>query len=477
MDGLHKAYRQYKEKHALIDFDDLLVKLDDLLDGDTMVQREISTTFRYMLVDEYQDTNFLQARILQKLASAHHNIMAVGDEAQSIYAFRGATFRNIMDFPQQFPGTRIIKLEENYRSTQPILNLANEVIRGAEESYDKRLFSRRVEGAMPVLVRAEDENAQSRFVAQRVLELSEEGTALNDMAVLVRSSYQAFDLEIELGKRGIPFVKRGGMRLMETAHVKDVLAYLRVLENPHDAVSWNRVLLLIDGIGPKKSAQIVARIVQEAAPGTWLVETAEQMRSTGLAKFGACIQQLTEAAASSPSDLMSLALTYYVPILKQRYDDYPKRIRDLDHLQAIAARYDLLQVLLSDVALEPLNESVDESEDERPPDERLVLSTIHSAKGLEWSCVFILWLLDGRFPSSYSIYSNQELEEERRLFYVAMTRAKRLLYLNYPVNVYDRQAGAVLSRPSRFLDDVPATLLDAWVLVNGEAMDYGIGGM
>jgi len=469
---LQRAYKNYKAKHSLADFDDLLVKLDELLDSDAALQEEVSRSFRYMLVDEYQDTNFLQARILQKLASAHHNIMAVGDEAQSIYSFRGATFRNIMDFPNQFPGTRVIKLEENYRSTQPILNLANEVIRGAEESYDKRLFSRRVEGAMPVLIRAEDENTQSRFVAQRILELREEGTALNDIAVLVRSSYQAFDLEIELGKRGIPFMKRGGMRLMETAHVKDLLAHLRVVENPHDAVSWNRILMLIEGIGPKKSAQLVAQVVQEATPGAWLVEMAQRMRSTGLAEFAGCMKRLGEMEASSPTDLLSLVSTYYLPMLKQRYDDYPKRIRDLEHIQAIAARYDLLQVFLSDLTLEPPNESVADVEGKPFDEERLVLSTIHSAKGLEWSCVFLLWLLDGKFPSSYSIFSNQELEEERRLFYVAMTRAKHLLYLNYPVNIYDRQAGAVLSRPSRFLDDVPATLLDSWVLIDGEVSEY-----
>ncbi len=470
---LQKAYQNYKAKHLLVDFDDLLVKLDELLDSGRELQEELSKAFRYILVDEYQDTNFLQARILQKLASAHNNIMAVGDEAQSIYSFRGATFRNIMDFPNQFPGTHVIKLEENYRSTQPILNLANEVICGAEESYGKRLFSRRIEGAMPVLVRAEDENSQSRFVAQRIFELREEGTALNDIAVLVRSSYQAFDLEIELGKRGLPFIKRGGMRLMETAHVKDLLAHLRVVENPHDAVSWNRILMLIEGIGPKKSAQIVSQVVHEATPGRWLVELAQRMRSTGLAEFAGCMERLNEMTASAPADLLSLASTYYLPILKQRYDDYPKRIRDLDHIQMISMRYDLLQVFLSDLALDPPNESGAESEDELVDNERLVLSTIHSAKGLEWSCVFLLWLLDGKFPSSYSIFSNHELEEERRLFYVAMTRAKHLLYLNYPINIYDRQAGAVLSRPSRFLDNVSTTLLDSWVVVDGITSEHG----
>ena len=472
---LQTAYQRYKAKHSLLDFDDLLVKLDQLLDSDSTVQGEVSRSFRYMLVDEYQDTNFLQARILQKLASAHNNIMAVGDEAQSIYSFRGATFRNIMDFPDQFPGTRVIKLEENYRSTQRILNLANAVICGAEESYDKHLFSRGLEGTMPVLVRAEDENGQSRFVAQRILELREEGTSLNDIAILVRSSYQAFDLEIELGKRGLPFIKRGGMRLMETAHVKDLLAHLRVMENPHDAVSWNRILMLLEGIGPKKSANLVAEVVEQTTPGPWLVEMAGRMRSTGLAEFGRCIERLHDMAASSPADLLSIAAAYYLPILQQRYDDYPKRIRDLDHIQVIAARYDLLQVFLSDLTLDPPNESVAEVDGEPRDEERLILSTIHSAKGLEWSCVFVIWLLDGKFPSSYSIFSSQELEEERRLFYVAMTRAKHLLYLNYPVNIYDRQAGAVLSRPSRFLDDVPATLLESWALFDGEASEYGVG--
>jgi len=476
LSSLKKAYQSYKLDHMLVDFDDLLVKLDELLDANVVIQKEVSSMFQYMLVDEYQDTNFLQAKILQKLASTHNNIMAVGDEAQSIYSFRGATFRNIMDFPAQFPGTRVIKLEENYRSTQAILNLANAVISGAVESYDKQLFSRRVDGSMPVLVKAEDENAQSRFVTQRILELREEGTSLNDIAVLVRSSYQAFDLEIELGKRGIPFIKRGGMRLMETAHVKDLLAHLRVLDNPYDAVSWNRILMLLEGIGPKKSAHLVSEIIHESAPGPWLIEKAKKIRSSGLEDFGSCIERLYEIKSASPSDVLNLALTYYTPILKLRYDDYPKRIRDLEHIQAMAMRYNLLQEFLSDLALEPPNESVATLEGESFDDEKLVISTIHSAKGLEWSCVFLLWLLDGKFPSSYSIFSNSDLEEERRLFYVAMTRAKHLLYLNYPVNIYDRQAGAVLSQPSRFLDGISPTLLDSWVLLDEGQSSYSSDG-
>src|SRR6266568_4719677 len=238
---LHRAFEAYKRKRLLVDYDDLLVRLRELLDRDEGVRRRIADTYRYIMVDEYQDTNRLQAELVRKAASTHDNVMVVGDDSQSIYAFRGATFRNIMDFPKLFPGTQIFKLEENYRSTQPILTLANEVINQAAEKYAKTLFTRKSQGPAPVLVTAADENTQSRFVAQRILELREEDVPLGEIAVLFRSSFHSFDLEIELSRRNIPFVKRGGFKFIETAHVKDILAHLRVVENPRDAVRWNRL--------------------------------------------------------------------------------------------------------------------------------------------------------------------------------------------------------------------------------------------
>src|SRR5213594_1146132 len=466
---LHRAFEAYKRKRLLVDYDDLLVRLRELLDRDEGVRRRISDTYRYIMVDEYQDTNRLQAELVRKAASTHDNVMVVGDDSQSIYAFRGATFRNIMDFPKLFPGTQIFKLEENYRSTQPILTLANEVINQAAEKYTKTLFTRKREGPAPVLVKAVDENTQSRFVAQRVLELREEGVALGDIAVLFRSSFHSFDLEIELSRRNIPFVKRGGFKFIETAHVKDILAHLRVVENPHDAVSWNRLLLLIEGVGPQKSQALIASTLAKEAKGLdALREAAAKGSGPGAQGFQDLVRVLEEVSGGrmTPAEQMNAVCGYYLPILKQHYDDYPKRIKDVEHLYTIAARYGKLVSLLADLTLEPPDESVFDVEAEDQDDERLVLSTIHSAKGLEWHSVFIIWALDGKFPSVYSMTADDELEEERRLFYVAITRAKQNLYVSCPVNVYDKSSGMVLSKPSRFLDEVRRDCFESWSLID-----------
>ena len=222
------------------------------------MRQRLSNIYQFIMVDEYQDTNHLQAQIIRLLAATHNNVAVVGDDAQSIYSFRGANFRNIMDFPEAFPGTRVVKLEENYRSTQPILNLTNQIIQRAKERYDKRLFTRKREGELPVLVQAESEQIQSRFVCQKILELREEGVPLWDIAVLFRSSFHSFDLELELARHNIPFIKRGGFQFMETTHIKDLLAHLRILANPQDTISWNRVLLLLEGVGPQMSQKITS---------------------------------------------------------------------------------------------------------------------------------------------------------------------------------------------------------------------------
>ena len=247
---LFRRYIDYKRTKSLVDYDDLLTGLRDLLADHAEVRQRLSDTYRFIMVDEYQDTNHLQAEIVRLLAATHDNVAVVGDDAQSIYSFRGANFRNIMDFPKHFPGARIIKLEENYRSTQPILNLTNEIIQRAKEGYEKRLFTSKSSGARPKLVQAGSEQMQSQFVCQKILELREEGVPLWDIAVLFRSSFHSFDLEVELTRHKIPFVKRGGFQFMETTHVKDLLAHLRVLANPQDTISWNRILLLLEGIGP-----------------------------------------------------------------------------------------------------------------------------------------------------------------------------------------------------------------------------------
>jgi DNA helicase-2/ATP-dependent DNA helicase PcrA len=461
---LQRGYQASKRQRQLVDYDDLLVLLRRLLMEDEAVRRTISSLYRYILVDEYQDTNRLQADVIRHLASTHQNVMVVGDDSQSIYGFRGATFKNIMEFPALFPGTTIYKLEENYRSTQPILNLANAIIEEAAEKYTKRLFTRKIDGPLPTLVEAAGENAQSRFIAQKILELREEGVPLGEMAVLFRSSFHSFDLEIELSRHGLPFIKRGGVKFIETAHVKDLLAHLRVVANPLDLVSWHRVLMLIEGVGPKKAQDVMATLVKSDNPYRTLSEMPGRT-GKGLKDLALTLESLAGDEDLRPAHLVSHIYEYYLPIFKEQYDDYPKRARDLDHLQTIAERYQGLESFLSDLALEPPDGSAAGVETPDRDDERLVLSTIHSAKGLEWQCVFVIWIVDGRFPSVYAFGEDEELEEERRLFYVAVTRAKRYLYLTYPINVFDRGSGMLLSKPSRFLDPVSSALLDQLALM------------
>ncbi len=458
---LFTAYVDVKAKRQLLDYDDLLVKLLHLFSDHEDIRERISSLYRYLLVDEYQDTNRLQAELVRHIAVTHHHVMVVGDDSQSIYRFRGANFRNIMDFPDLFPGTTIYKLEENYRSTQPVLALANALIEGANERYSKKLFTQQSTGPLPALVEGETENAQSRFVAQKILELREEGVPLHEIAVLFRSSFHSFDLEIELARCDLPFIKRGGFKFVETAHVKDVVAHLRVLENPLDAVSWNRLLLLIEGVGPKKSQDLITKLLQETQP-FGLLRRAEGRTGAALRELGAMLEQASEAP--TPEEQVREVIEHYLPILKEQYDDYPKRIRDVEHLGAIAERYEGLDAFLADMALEPPDPQSDlEGE---PRDERLVLSTIHSAKGLEWQCVFVIWLVDGRFPSVYAFSEDEDLEEERRLLYVAATRAKKYLFLTYPINIYDKATGSIFSKPTRFLDCVPDHCLESWAAID-----------
>lgn len=462
---LFTRYTDYKRTKSLLDYDDLLVKLRDLLAHHPDVRQRLSESYRYIMVDEYQDTNHLQDEIVRLLASTHDNVAVVGDDAQSIYSFRGADFRNIMDFPKQFPGVRIIKLEENYRSTQPILNLTNEIIQRAKEGYEKRLFTRKSVGTRPKLVQAASEQMQSQFVCQKILELREQGVPLWEMAVLFRSSFHSFDLEIELTRNNIPFVKRGGFQFMETAHIKDLLAHMRILANPQDAISWNRALSLLDGIGPGACQKIIKWLLD----GTNAVERLRTYPTKGKVAHGlrTLAQVLEEAGqAELPPEQAQYLMQYYLPILKQNYpDDHPRRLRDLEHFQGVTERYRSLERLLSDMALEPPNDSIGGVLAVNPDEGPLILSTIHSAKGLEFHSVFIIWALEGRFPSFYNTTSAEELEEERRLLYVAATRAKQNLFISYPTRVFDKSLRMVLSRPSQFIDEMPQRLLEPIALV------------
>jgi ATP-dependent DNA helicase UvrD/PcrA len=458
---LQQTFEIRKQEHHFLDYDDLLIYLRRLLADYPAARDRISASYQYIMVDEYQDTNTIQAEILYLLTQVNRNIMVVGDDAQSIYAFRGANFRNIIDFPKMFPETRIVYLEENYRSIQPILTLTNAIIERAKEKFTKNLFTRRRGGAIPVIVNADDEYSQSRFVVDQIKDLQQQGVALNDIAVLFRASFHSFDLEIELSREGIEFVKMGGFKFIESAHIKDVLAHLRVIANAYDRISWYRILLLIEKVGPKTAQRIFEATLNEQSGYTGLL-SAKIGRIKGLERLKQLISTL-DTHPMSISEMGETIIDYYLPILKNRYDDHPRRAKDLEHLVEIMVRYKSLDPFLTDMALEPPNTSYENSlytGAGASNSDRLILSTIHSAKGLEWHSVFVIWALDGRFPSVHSLHKEEELEEELRLMYVAATRAKDNLFFTYPGNVYDRSTGLVLSRPSRYLDNMPDDILE-----------------
>jgi len=462
---VNEAYRARKVQHSFLDYDDLLVFMNLLLKENREIRGKLSSTYRYILVDEYQDTNHLQAEILYQLADRHHNVMAVGDDSQSIYAFRGASFRNIMDFPQVFPETTIIGLEENYRSVQPILTLTNTIIARAVERYEKQLFTRKSGGSTPLLVDCGTENLQSQFVAGQIGVLHRQGTPLQEIAVLFRAGFHSFDLEIELTREHLPFIKVGGFKFTESAHIKDMLAHLRVMVNLRDRISWYRLLLLLDKIGPKTAQKLFDVISAESSIQEGLRAAGKH---NGKHESLKRIQELyagMNVRSASVAESGEAVLNYYLPILKERYDDHPKRLKDLEQLLTIMQRYGSMESFLIDMALEPPNTAADDNLSNGQPDqERLVLSTIHSAKGLEWDTVFIIWALDGRFPSIHALDDPDELEEELRLMYVAATRARKNLFITYPSRVYERGVGLIYGRPSRFVDDMPDDILEKRIL-------------
>ncbi|MBM4274182.1 MAG: ATP-dependent helicase [Deltaproteobacteria bacterium] len=426
------AYQEEKRRHQLLDYDDLLLEGRRLLQEHEPVRHRLSERFQHVMVDEYQDTNRLQAELVRLLAYTHHNVMAVGDDSQSIYSFRGANFRNIMDFPRLFPGARIIKLEENYRSTQPILDLANGIIAPAREKYTKCLFTRRQDGKRPRLICTGSENEQSRAVVAQVQALQKEGISLKNIAVLFRAGYHSFDLEIELTRAGVPFVKFGGFKFMESAHIKDLLSFLRVVANPRDGLSWNRALLMAPGVGRQSANKFTAQIKDNFTLDQALA-LLKQQRQQGLKDLAGLLARLA-SPTKNLVERLNLALEFYDPIVRSRYDDFPRRLKDLEHLLTITARYRELRSFLNDLTLEPPSSVADIA---TPHHQYLTLSTVHSAKGLEWDAVFIIWAAEGRFPSIYSEERAEEMEEERRLMYVAATRARTHLTTSAIIDTWE----------------------------------------
>ncbi len=461
---LFKQYQQYKQKYNLMDYDDLLLNLRKLLEEQEKVAKELHGFYQHILVDEYQDTNRLQHAIVRHLAGKKQNVMAVGDDAQSIYSFRGAEYQNIMTFPRDFPDCTIYKIEENYRSVQPILDLTNKIIDAATYKYEKELYSHKESDEKPKIITADNERQQSLFLVQQILELREENYPLEDIAVLFRSGFHSFDLEIELNKANIPYMKFGGLKFIETAHIKDMMAFFKVLANPKDVISWNRLFLLLKGVGPRTASKMIDFISQ---PG-FSIESKPELnyQIKGKEAVNRMLEFIKDMklAKMSIGDKAEAITNFYKPMLTDKYDDWQKRLKDIETFVTISERYRDVNELLNDMALEPPTESVIDVEAESKEDEYLTLSTIHSAKGLEWRVVFIIWALDGRFPSAKSIDTDEAVEEERRLFYVACTRAKELLYITYPINIYDRESGLVLSKRSRFLDNIDDTLADFFAL-------------
>jgi DNA helicase-2/ATP-dependent DNA helicase PcrA len=460
--SLFADYTLRKQERNLVDYDDLLLFWAMMMEASPALQQRIAGLYDHVLVDEYQDTNLLQARILRGMCTGHRKLTVVGDDAQSIYSFRGAHFRNILDFPRHFPGATLITLEQNYRSTQPILALSNIVISRAEERFTKELFSKREGGEKPWLVTAKDEAQQTRFVVDRVLQLHEGGMALGEMAVLFRAGYMSADLEIELANRNVPFEKWGGLKFLEAAHVKDVLAFLRVSENPRDEVSWYRILMLMPGIGDATAREMMATMQERAwDPDAFTHLIPPPKAREAHRSLAALLRQLRgltnrdgEAAGAKVASDIAAVRSIYDAILTAKYDNSDVRLADLDQLRTIAAGYPSRTNFLAALALDPPSNTQDLSGGSESENEALILSTVHSAKGKEWKAVFVIWAVDGWFPASRSIEDPDELEEERRLMYVALTRAKDELAVIYPMNAYSSRKGADYSfdQLSRFLD-------------------------
>jgi DNA helicase-2/ATP-dependent DNA helicase PcrA len=469
-----EEYTGYKRQQSLLDFDDLLVLLKQLLSDNPTLRQKLSLSYPYIMVDEYQDTNKIQAEIVQMLASSHQNIMVVGDDAQSIYSFRGAHYKNIILFPQMFPETRVILLEQNYRSSQPILDLTNQLIQAAPEKYEKQLFSDRPGAGLPVYVDVPNENSQSKFVVNQITRLHEEGVPYKEIAVLFRSGWHSNDLEVELTRWGVPFMKYGGQKFVESAHIKDVISFLRILSQPYHDLSWMWVLGLLRGVGPQTARRITQEIV--AQKQGFQADLSRLKPKDSVLKLMDLFKK-SDPQQQKPAELLDFVLGFYLSLMPDVYDDFDKRVNDLESLQHIAGRYDSLEQFLADIALDPPEKDRVEKERRAPRQPHLVLSTIHSAKGLEWHTVFILFVAEGYLPSYQSLNNAEGVEEERRLLYVAMTRAKEHLFLLRPQ--VDRPArgglsysGYVYTRLSRFLAE--GNILHRYVDVQSDCDDYAM---
>jgi DNA helicase II / ATP-dependent DNA helicase PcrA len=450
--SLFKAYVAHKQAQNVLDYDDLLLYWYHLMQDEALAS-EVRKRFDAVLVDEYQDTNALQAAILHKLRPDGRGLTVVGDDAQSIYSFRAATVHNILDFPKAFPDATVLKLEQNYRSVQPILDATNGVIALCPHRYNKDLFSTRASDQKPRLVTLVDEDQQCDYVIKRILEHHEAGIPLKKQAVLFRTAHHSDALEVELGRRNIPFVKYGGLKFLEAAHVKDVLSILRLAENPRDATSAFRVLQLLDGVGPAHAKRAMQHLASRghdfAAWGDFPPPAA------AAAQWPRMVELLAKIAPDKLplAEQVAHVRVFYDPILERRYDQAQVRRRDVEQLEQISSNFRSRGAMLTDLTLDPPAGTQDLAGPPLREEDYLILSTIHSAKGCEWDCVYVIHAADGNIPSDMATGTADEIEEERRLFYVALTRARDFLDVCFPMKYYakkwstgDRHSIAQLTR-------------------------------
>jgi len=455
IEDIGRAYAAYRRERALMDYDDLLFELENLLAQDEHAAFDIRRRFSHILVDEYQDTNRVQARIVRLLAQPAQNgmagasVMAVGDEAQSIYAFRGANVRNILDFPKLFAPANIIRLERNYRSTQPVLDVANGILAHAAESFRKRLFTNIKGGELPRLSRPLSDIAEAELVAQRISELLTT-TRPHEIAVLFRAGFHSYALENALRKAGIPFRKYGGLKFVEAAHIKDVLAFARLAINPLDFPAFGRIAMMHRGIGPKTTATLHAALIKNDRK-----ELKKDFgRFSGLWHDLEFIDGLRQRDLR-PEEFFENILEYYRPRMEELYpDDWPSRLQGLEEILHMAEPYGSLDLFVADMALEAPN-----NDDDAEAENCVTLSTVHSAKGLEWDSVIILDAVEDRFPSRHAQTRPDDFEEERRLFYVACTRAKKNLEIYAPCAIYGYN-GSTMTDESPFLRELPGDLFE-----------------
>jgi DNA helicase-2/ATP-dependent DNA helicase PcrA len=475
--GIAARYEERKRAANAMDYDDLLQRWLELLLQHDEVREQYRRQFRHVLVDEYQDTNIVQAEIVEALCGGSQggNLMVVGDDSQSIYAFRGANYDNILRFPERNPGTEVFKLETNYRSTPQILALTNASIRNNAEQYDKTLQARRDDGMLPALIPCSYPEQEAAFVAERILQLRDEGVDLHDVAVLYRAHAHRLSVETTLLRYDIPYEVRGGLRFFEQAHIKDVVAHLRVLQNPRDEVAFRRVMLLQPGIGNVTAERIWRAAGENAADAGALVARLGdgKVRAILSAKarpawtgFVETMNAVLEAESDPERAISSVLESCYEDYAVAKFDNAESRIEDLQQLAVFAAQYDSVHELLEELLLlgELYGQDVSSGGGADDGDSSVVLSTIHQAKGLEWHAVFVIHLLEGFFPSPRALDEEGGEEEERRIFYVAMTRARDELYLSYPIIRPGGYGASVVQQPSRFLQELSETLYETWQL-------------